>query len=1060
MSKQKEQQQSDYASALDRLYLQLVQDPLLWNGSLSDCLIPICKSLSNHLKVQYVSIWLLNSNQDLCIEYFSEVDLSFFKQSKRSKSHCSNYFDMLHEQRLIDAIDVFNDSRILELCQDKFHQLNIQSLMHAGLRNKGQLSGAICFEHTGAKRIWNAPEKAFAVSIADMVSQRLTYEGVRQSEQHFRELSAFQQATFEGANHSIITTDTDGTIRTMNQAACQMLGYEKDELIAKASPAIFHDMDEIISRSKSLSTELNQKINPGFEVFVAKARLGIPEEREWTYICKDGSRLNVLLSVNALRDENQEIMGFVGVGMDITDRVLIQKALQEEEQRYHILFDGSGDSIFVLKGEKFVDCNPATLKLFACDYEQIINQPPYRFSPEFQPDGSPSKEKALEKITAAFKGETQYFEWQHIRYDGSPFDAEVTLNVIEIKGAAHLLATVRDISERKVAEQALKQSKIKLEDKNISLRLLNDLSSRLHASLSLEDLMDETINSIIQLNDKLTIAIYLLDQSRTNFKLALSYGLTPEVQEILRYIPVTDSLSGLAIQQEHCIISSNIAHDIRLAENNKQTILKSGYNSAVSIPLIYKFNAIGCVNLLYIDHHSFSVSEEETFSAIGKNLSLSIANAQHMDELEYMAHHDSLTDLANRTLFHIEFENAVQNNDKQLMGLLLLDLDRFKEINDTLGHHIGDRALKLIGPRLERCTNQFDTLISRLGGDEFTVLIFNLSDANTLTQLAHNIVEELRQPLEIDSMSLEIDSSIGVAIYPEDGQDSHELLRSADVAMYYAKAKGSNVARYEISRDFHTPERLLLMTEMLSAIANKQIILHYQPKHDLKTNKLFGFEALVRWSHPERGLLYPDKFLPQAEVSESIHYLTENVLQLALEQQQHWRFSGYEFSVSVNLSARNLIDDRMVKKVEDLLRRYNTPPGMLELEITETALMNDPELAIDLLNRISNLGVKLAVDDFGTGYSSLAYLKKLPIDALKIDQVFVREMLANEQDKIIVRSTIGLAHNLGLKVIAEGVEDQESMDMLVNMDCDQAQGYFISKPRVWAELAKAYNLEI
>jgi len=450
----------------------------------------------------------------------------------------------------------------------------------------------------------------------------------------------------------------------------------------------------------------------------------------------------------------------------------------------------------------------------------------------------------------------------------------------------------------------------------------------------------------------------------------------------------------------------------------------------------------------------FSDTEQETLSSIGKNLSVSLANSQHMEKLAFMAHHDPLTGLSNRVLLHETFKPIVRDQQDLKMALILLDLDRFKEINDTLGHHVGDKVLKQIGPRIKQCMSQYKVLVSRLGGDEFTLLIYNISDPMEINKLSNNLIEHLRQPYPVESMTLEVDVSIGIALYPKDGNDSHTLLRSADIAMYQAKKKGGGIAYYEQDSDIYTAERLLLMAEMMTAVSEGQLRLHYQPKYDLSCHKITGFEALVRWQHPKLGLLFPDKFIPMAEVSESIHYITENVLQMALSQQQQWRQAGKNYSVAVNLSARNLSDTRCVEKVKSLMAQCETPEGGLELELTESALMMDPDGAITLLQDLSSLGVKLSIDDFGTGYSSLAYLRKLPLNNLKIDRTFVKDLLTNEQDAIIVKSTISLAHNLNLKVIAEGVEDQETQEQLEKLNCDLIQGYYISKPKDWDSLVK------
>ena len=295
-------------------------------------------------------------------------------------------------------------------------------------------------------------------------------------------------------------------------------------------------------------------------------------------------------------------------------------------------------------------------------------------------------------------------------------------------------------------------------------------------------------------------------------------------------------------------------------------------------------------------------------------------------------------------------------------------------------------------------------------------------------------------------MQLVMDASMGIAFYPDDGDDSNALLRSADVAMYEAKRKGGGLAVYDRSLDQNSPERLGMIADLNDAIRLRQLCLHYQPKLDLNTGKHVGFEALVRWQHPRLGLLTPESFLPLAELSETIHPLTELILDMAVSQLRRWRDDGITSSISVNLSARNLIDDRCFLAIRDLLEKHAIERGGLEVEITETALMHDPGQAAERLDRIAALGVSISIDDYGTGYSSLGYLHRLPINALKIDRLFVTDMRNGVHDAIIVRSTIALAHSLGLIVVAEGVEDATTQELLHGMGCDQIQGYHLSLP--------------
>jgi diguanylate cyclase (GGDEF)-like protein/PAS domain S-box-containing protein len=876
-----------------------------------------------------------------------------------------------------------------------------------------------------------------------------------EAQNQLRAANARQQAILNGADYSIIYTDIEGTIQKINAAAERMLGYSADEMIGKMSPISIHLLDEIRLRAAELSQELDEVIEPGFEIFIALARDGKVDEREWTYVHKDGTHIPILLSITAIRENGGGITGYLGVASDISERVQSEQAIRDSEKRYRTLFEASGDSIFVMHEDSFVDCNEATLEMFGCTREQIIGKTPYRFSPEYQPDGSLSSEKALEKIEAAFSGRKQLFEWQHIRYDGTPFDAEVTLTFVSINDQPSVLASVRDISARKRADTELEQSRQELLERNESLRLINELSMRLHNIHDVETITEVTIDILNSVDPPPHIALYLLDQLNSQLQLANSSRMDKETVLIGADLPLEGSLSGLALTRGGLLISPDISTDERVEPIVKDILLKRGIQSAIIIPMINNNQPIGTINLVFNESPSFSQVEIETLAAVGRTVALAISNARQLDDLEYQAYHDSLTGLPNRVLLHRAFEEKIlQQPDPDRRGaLLLLDLDRFKEINDTLGHHVGDSLLALVGVRLNAILGPVPGVACRLGGDEFAFLLTEIHGRDEIEMVTGDILDALRQPFVIGDMSLNVDVSIGISLYPEDGRDSHELLRSADVAMYQAKQSSSNLFWYDSRHDSHSRERLSMMGELGQAIRDGNIELHYQPKLDLELGRITGFEALVRWQHPRLGLLMPGAFIPLAEMGETIQALSHEVMEQALAQQQQWRESGQNFAVAVNLSARNLQDNRCADTIQQLMRKYDTRPGDLELEITETSLMHDPEGSARILNNIAALGVTVSVDDFGTGYSSLNYLRKLPIQTLKIDRSFVRDMLHNEQDAIIVRSTISLAHNLKLNVIAEGVEDEETLKMLEQMGCDQIQGYHICRPSPWDELA-------
>ncbi len=432
------------------------------------------------------------------------------------------------------------------------------------------------------------------------------------------------------------------------------------------------------------------------------------------------------------------------------------------------------------------------------------------------------------------------------------------------------------------------------------------------------------------------------------------------------------------------------------------------------------------------------------------NAALTAANTQ----LEILATTDALTGLPNRSRLHAHLGQALTatGSAATTVALLLMDLDRFKEVNDTLGHHYGDLLLCKIGPRGQKALRATDT-VARLGGDEFAVVLPS-ADAQGASGVAQAIRRALEAPFLLEGHAVDVGVSIGVALHPAHGEDSATLLRCADIAMYVAKGAHTGVACYDPAQDGYSTHRLTLMSDLRQAIATDTLALYYQPKVECGDGGVVGVEALLRWSHPDLGSIPPDQFIPLAEHTGQIAPLTEWVLHTALRQGQAWAQRGIVLDIAVNLSARTLHDIRLPDLIADLLRQYDYTPAYLTLEITESALMIDPTRALDVLTRLAALGVHLAIDDFGTGYSSLGYLKRLPVDEVKIDKSFVLEMTGNAKDAALVRSIVAMAHALNLSVVAEGVETREAWDLLRVLGCDVTQGYYLSRPIPAPELER------
>ena len=422
---------------------------------------------------------------------------------------------------------------------------------------------------------------------------------------------------------------------------------------------------------------------------------------------------------------------------------------------------------------------------------------------------------------------------------------------------------------------------------------------------------------------------------------------------------------------------------------------------------------------------------------------------------EHQALHDSLTGLPNRTLFRDRIEQAIAiaQRESGQVAVAMMDLDRFKDVNDSLGHHAGDALLVEIGQRLRGILRSSDT-VARLGGDEFGVLISKPRSEHDVVVVIEKIRAAIERPVTIEGLSLPAEASIGIAMFPHHGEDVDTLIRHADVAMYGAKEEKGGYAFYEQSRNASDPARLTLVSELRRAIEERELVLYYQPKAELANGAIQSVEALLRWNHPTRGLVGPDEFIPLAQQTGLIKPLTLYVLDEALSQCRAWHHTGMTLGVAVNLSVRNLLDAEFPDQVRDLLDKWRVDPSLLELEITESTMLSDPVRTKRVLDKLSAMGIALSIDDFGTGYSSLSYLSQLPVNEIKIDRSFVMNMADSDNDAVIVRSTIDLARNLGLQVVAEGVETEQAWDQLSELGCTLAQGYYLSRPVPAAELTE------
>jgi diguanylate cyclase (GGDEF)-like protein len=715
-----------------------------------------------------------------------------------------------------------------------------------------------------------------------------------------------------------------------------------------------------------------------------------------------------------------------------TDRFLWAAPIQNETGKTRMLgmlfskasHDVTDNSRFPLQSEYLLDSIKAAILYF--DHHGRIrhgNQKAFDWLPRATALGSLFSDVALgwhnaigcqqelEQVMAT--GVPMLDRLENRTEDGQQFWYRVDkLPTFDDAGVVHgALLVMNDVTDLVLKEQALKESEARY-------KAFIANSSEAMYRFDLEppvDVHQIATVQIQQMSERARLA-------ECNHVLAKFFGAVPDNMLGVR-------LAALLGKHRHNVLPGFVDGGYRLVDQDFSYINNDGDK------LSFQVSAIGIIENGYLQR-VWGTARDVT------------ERQRYLDRLEYQATHDSLTLLPNRNHLYQELERLLrQRAETQQLALMLLDLDRFKEINDTLGHHVGDKLLKQIGPRLEMELSELPAMVARLGGDEFAILLPRIRNNQQAVVIGHRVLDAIRQPFEVEGLHTEISVSVGIAICPDQADDVSTLMRYADVAMYHAKSERKGVSVYQVEHDTYTPKRLALMSDLGRAIREDQLQLYFQPKVDLAQSRVFGFEALLRWQHPVLGFVPPGEFIPLVEMTDLVNPMTLWVLENAIAQAKQWQQQGYRFSVAANLSAQNLLGDALVDKLEELLSQYQLPAELLELEITESTIMADPDRALRVLKAIDGLGVTLAIDDFGTGYSSLAYLKRLPVRLLKIDGSFVTGMLGDDQDQIIVHSTINLAHNLGLKVVAEGVEDEKVLCKLQELGCDQVQGYHIARPQ-------------
>jgi diguanylate cyclase (GGDEF)-like protein/PAS domain S-box-containing protein len=834
--------------------------------------------------------------------------------------------------------------------------------------------------------------RLFVAHLHDLSARRRAEQALQLSESRL-------QAVLDSSHAVAYLKDREGRYVLVNRRWAELFGQTKASVVGRTDAELFPAEFAAAFRENDLQA----------------LAAGRATEFEEAVPFPDGPR--VYLSIKApLCDERGRAYGTCGISTDITARKRMEEALRQSQERFRQAFDSAAVGMALVSPEgRWLRVNRALCAIVGRPEAELLETTVEAIThPE---DAAFYREDAARLLAGAV--DSLHREWRYLTPAGGVVCGFVSVAVVRDAGGGplHFVCQVQDVTPRKRAEAAIAER-----------ASLAELGSEVGAILvrreALPELLGQCARALARHLDAAGVRIWTLGSGPAALELQAVAG-APD-----------DAVEGRAVAGQIARTRSPLLADEAPA---------AGRAAFAGFPLLVDDRPLGV--LAVRGRRPFSESALQALGAIATNLAQAIERKQSEARLAHQATHDGLTGLANRSHLLREIGRAAEAGGR--CALLLVDLDRFKEINDTYGHHLGDEVLRRLRQRLLDAVRRGD-LVARLGGDEFGLLLADADEAAAV-DVADRILAGLAVPLFVQDRTLYVGASIGIALGPERGDDAAGLLRRADVAMYAAKRAHAGRVVYDPELSRVAAERMELMADLQRGIAAGQLYLLYQPKVDLATGRPVGAEALLRWRHPRLGLVPPSRFIPLAEDAGVIRPVARWALRHALLQARAWHDAGHDVNVAVNLSPENLQDDGLARQVRELLDGTGADPCRLTLEVTETAMMKQPAATRAALEGLHALGVRIAIDDFGTGYSSLAYLKALPVDEVKIDRSFVGDMLADPRDSCIVRAVIDLGHNLGLKVVAEGVETREAAEALAAWGCDAAQGYLFAHPLPPAE---------
>ncbi len=782
-----------------------------------------------------------------------------------------------------------------------------------------------------------------------------------------------------------------------NDAFCKISGFSDEELCSLPSFLELFPEEERPKVSRQILVAPREGKSPAGSEIVMR-----PERLEFLMRGKQKEKIHLEITVNPAKKNGSDRL--ILLVRDISREAFLKESLREQEHQYRILFQNNPNPMIIydLDSLAILDINDSAIQNYGYSKAEFLK---LTMRETWDPQDVSfwiEKLNEFKKSEKVFRGEVR-----HRRKDGILIDVEVISHPVRYRGKSARVILVYDMTEHKKTRRALLESEGKYQE------LFNNAND----AIFLFGISQEGVPTpFLEVND---VACQKFGYTREEF-----LSMTPFD------IGVPEDAADVAAIFRKCLEEEHLTYERTLLSNRG---LRVPVESSV---------------------HAFDWNGRKVVLSVVRDLT---DRKRAEETIRRQAYYDTLTNLPNRTLFKDRLEQAMKQvrHNRQTLAVVALDLDRFKNINETLGHGVGDKLLLAVTERLMGALQESETL-SRFGGDEFTILLPQVSGVEEAAGYAKRIIELLTAPFRVGPNDLHVTTSIGISFYPSDGETSEALLRNAETAMYRAKEQGRNDFQlYASVMNVTAFKQLLMENSLRRALEKEELVVYYQPQVDLGTRKITGAEALVRWRHPDLGLVFPTEFVGLAEDTGLIVPLGEWVMRKVCARAKKWHEAGYpKFCISVNLSGRQFQQQNLMAVISGVLRETGLDPQYLGFEVTESIAMKNADFTVAILTEMKKMGIHISLDDFGTGYSSLSYLKRFPMESLKIDPSFVRDITMDPNDAAIVAAVIAMAHSLKLKVVAEGVETEEQLEFLKNHGCDQMQGYYFSHPLAEDELLK------